>query len=268
MPVWIDNYPMDLAVSETHGFDSEATEHPVERGADITDHVRAKPITLELECIVSDTPLAKLASDATRQGSTLPSENAYAHLLAIRDAQQPVTVETSLGSFASMALISLSVPRASDKSGGLFFSVSFQQVRIVENKRTTVRVAIPIAKRSTSYGTKASGKVESAVVKWRQGLPPGSDRIFATEQVKVVAAPGLAAVIYHANGITPLSDSERKAFEFDMARDARIAERSAAIAASGQKLDNFTDRIARIKKLEDTKNANPGKYVDPKLFGL
>lgn len=272
MPVWIDSYPMDLAVTEMHGFESEATEHPVEKGADVTDHVRAKPITIALECIVSDTPLAKIASDATRQGSTLPSADAYAHLLAIRNARQPVTVETSLGSFASMALISLSVPRENAKSGGLFFSASFQQITIVENKRTTVRVAIPIAKRTTNYGTKASGEVTAAVVTWRKGAPPGGPIIIGTEQVNIKQLPGgLAPVYYHADGAV-LNAAERWAFDVDMKRDAQAeAARNALFNennAAAKKLYDTSLRKARVDALTDAKNANPGKYVDPKLFGL
>ena len=269
MPVFIDGYPMDLAVTETHGFNSDATEYPVENGADITDHVRAKPITIELECVVSDTPLAKIANDATRQGSVLPSADAYAHLLAIRDARQPITIETSLGSFASMVLTSLSVPRAIDKTGGLFFTANFQQVRIVENKRVSVRVAIPIAKRSTNYGMRPSTKVEDAVIGWRKGSPPGSFLIVGTEQVHVAALPGgLSSVYYHADGKTTLSPAEINAFRLDMKRDDRLRSIDTNIENAQTKLNNTNDRADRALKLEDARNANPGKYIDPKLFGL
>lgn len=270
MPVYIDGYPMDLAVSETHGFTSEVAEHPVERGADITDHVRARPITIDMECIVSDTPLAKIANDLTRQGSTLPSEDAYAHLLAIRDARQPVTIETSLGTFSSMAMLSLSVPRDAGKSGGLFFTVSFQQIRVIENKRVTTRVAIPIAKRSTNYGTRASGKADPAKITWRHGLTPGSEFIVYSEQIKVVEiSKGLAPVYYHENGVA-LTAGEREWLFADLKRDANAKSPAPSLVSKPifTQISDSLDRASKIGRLTDAANANPGKFVDPKLFGL
>lgn len=178
MPVYIDGYPMDLAISETHGFEASVTEHPVERGADMVDHVRARPIEIELECVVSDTPIGAIATDPTRQAegqdAPLPSEDAYARLQAIRDARQPVTIETSLGTWTSMALVMLSVPRSRETTGGLFFTATFRQVRVVETQRVTVRTAQPNAKRTGRHGYRAGKKVQGKIFWWHPRYPPGT----------------------------------------------------------------------------------------------
>ena len=40
----IAGFPIDATVTETHDLESEVTEYPTEKGSDITDHVRNKPI--------------------------------------------------------------------------------------------------------------------------------------------------------------------------------------------------------------------------------
>lgn len=167
--VTIDGFPIDVTISEEHTYESEATSYPVETGTDITDHIRPRPIVVTLEGIVSDTPLTKAAvarvangdfvagllplddaSDTTAFGEAtsglLPSDDALLRLIAIRDARQPVSIETSLQIFDNMAMIGLSIPRASDNGDALRFSATFQQIRFVTNERTTIRVAVPRAK--------------------------------------------------------------------------------------------------------------------------
>lgn len=203
MPVYIDGYPMDLAISETHGFEASVTEHPVERGADMVDHVRARPIEIELECVVSDTPIGAIAADPTRQAegqdAPLPSEDAYARLQAIRDARQPVTIETSLGTWTSMALVMLSVPRSRETTGGLFFTATFRQVRVVETQRVTVRTAQPNAKRTGRHGHRAGKKVTPLMLWWRPRWPPGTGELIG----KTIEVDSRDGSLYYRHDVAP-----------------------------------------------------------------
>jgi hypothetical protein len=154
MAVLINGYPIDAALSEEHSFDSEVTEHPVENGADIADHVRARPIVVQMEGVVSDTPIGDIATQRT--GTNLPSEDAFARLMAIRDARQPVTIQTSLQTFENMVLQSLSVPRDARTGRALKFRAIFVQVTLVTNARTTIPVETPRAKKKVNRGNKPS----------------------------------------------------------------------------------------------------------------
>jgi hypothetical protein len=153
----IDGYPIDLALTEEHSFDSEVTEYPVENGADISDNIRNKPLEITLEGIVSDTPIGAIAQDATRQagaGTPLPSRDAYTRIVAIRDARELVTIETSLGKFERMALTHIGVPRDRSTGKALKFTVTFRQVTLVTNERVTVRVAVPNATGKANGGNR------------------------------------------------------------------------------------------------------------------
>jgi hypothetical protein len=47
---------IDATISETTDISAEATEHPVEEGIDITDHIKPNLLSMQLECIVTNTP--------------------------------------------------------------------------------------------------------------------------------------------------------------------------------------------------------------------
>ena len=48
---------LDVDLQESHDLSSEITEHPVEEGADVTDHVRPRLRRVSIEGYVSDTPM-------------------------------------------------------------------------------------------------------------------------------------------------------------------------------------------------------------------
>jgi hypothetical protein len=183
MSAIIDNYPTDVTVSEVHSYPGEATRFPVEVGADTTDHIRELPDEIALECIVSDTPIGEIATHPTRQSvgpeAPLPSADAFQRLREMKRTRRPVTVTTSRGTFDQMACIDFETTNDKDKSGGLFFSIRFQRIEMVTNRRTRIRVATPMA----GAGGRAKAKKKAVdefvrvgakpVTTWRRGVTPG-----------------------------------------------------------------------------------------------
>lgn len=180
----IGGFPMDLAVTEEHGFPGEVSKYPVELGPDISDTIRDLPPYVMIEGIVSDSPSGAIADDPTRKdaaggnapdpNSPLPSAAALEKLKELKAARLPLVVETSLGTYDSMGFVEFTVTRDKEKTAGLFFHARFERMIIVQNKRTKVRV-----KTNAAYG---SGKVTAVaakdlpidqVITWQHGVPPG-----------------------------------------------------------------------------------------------
>lgn len=67
-PVWID-----VSISETHSVGADVTEHPVESGSDIADHIRPTPRTVRIEGFVTNHPIELPLSHA---GGTRAIEDA------------------------------------------------------------------------------------------------------------------------------------------------------------------------------------------------
>jgi hypothetical protein len=53
----IDLMMVDATISETVNYESELTEYPVEDGPDVSDNVRLKPVSLEIQGLVSESPI-------------------------------------------------------------------------------------------------------------------------------------------------------------------------------------------------------------------
>lgn len=171
MSVYIAGYEIDVALAEEHSFDSEVTEHPVETGADVADHVRARPIVVTVEGVVSNTPIGDLALRRNQflsvggEAFAMPSDEVFAFLLDIRDKREPVTIETTLRRFENMVLESLSAPRSRETGDAFRFSATFKQIQLVTNARSTIKVAVPRASAKIDRGNKASPEVPALTPK-------------------------------------------------------------------------------------------------------
>ncbi len=174
-PTLIGDLAIDCTVTETHTATSTVTEHPVESGAKITDHIRPDPVQLSITGIVSDTPIGSrqvqrsiavggASVQVTQQepptSTTGYGRAAWAKLDAIRTAAKPVKVVTRDKTYDSMALVSLSVPKESKTGGALYFTAQFKQIRIVYNRTTKVVVA----KATKSHKKQDTGKQPTAAV--------------------------------------------------------------------------------------------------------
>lgn len=144
----------DAVVTEHHQHASQVTDHPVEEGAPVTDHVRPLPDVLTMEIVVSNTPLEPIDSrivesggvrwtttaflDAPR-GAPGAMVEAYQQLLGWRG--RLMTVVTGLRTYDSMVIADFSAPRDKTTGEALRATVVFRRVRVVKNKFTRTVVA-------------------------------------------------------------------------------------------------------------------------------
>lgn len=147
---------VDAAAREEHNFEADVSEHPVETGAAITDHVRAKPPTVVIEGIVSDTPLEPVAS--LRNDDALPSYTARVRLFEIWYAREPVTIETTVSVYKNMVMQSFNITEDGETGEACRFRATFKQIKLITNNRTTVTVAVPNAKKKLNRGNKPSAE--------------------------------------------------------------------------------------------------------------
>lgn len=152
--VMIDDFLIDCSISENHTFESQVTEYPVESGSNISDNIRPMPITVEMECLVSNSPIGVMKDfrdtisaappgGGSGDDGTKPSVAIYEKLQVIRKNRKPVTIRTSIRTFERMVLKNLTIPRSGKSGDDLRFSATFQQIDTVENKRS-IRVSTPI----------------------------------------------------------------------------------------------------------------------------
>jgi hypothetical protein len=188
---------IDAVVREVHKFAGEVTEHPVEEGADISDHYRPAPRGVQLEGVISDTPLrvpGSHSNDAqqiqrtfdiptelfalqlgpipiriagpTHQGSVTtfskPMErvkSTWEEFEAIFAQQKIITIVTTLRVYPDMALRELDVER---RANSYHFTCFALQIRTVVSGRSAAAIPIPKVKRAVP--TVEKGKQDTAPV--------------------------------------------------------------------------------------------------------
>lgn len=154
---------VDAVASETHSSSAQVTEHPVEKGSKVSDHVQIQPMRLSLEVVITNTPseLPKShTSGATENtqdgvlkfdGQMQRPLDTWLDLKDAFDAASVFTVNTALKTYDDMVMIGLTVPREAGgigsagqvngetRVGSLKFAIEFQQIRIVASREGVVQ---------------------------------------------------------------------------------------------------------------------------------
>ena len=153
----------DASLSESHLSEADITDHPVEEGANIADHIRNRPDSIEINGVVTNTPIAYLASLTAKSPLTsdLGSvddrvETAYQELLRIKNTGELVEVITSLRTYKNMVLKSVSVVR--DQANGNILNTSVALREMLIANALSVDLPIPaevVDKVKTKKGKKS-----------------------------------------------------------------------------------------------------------------
>jgi hypothetical protein len=158
---------IDCTSSEEMSLEAQATLHDIEDGARISDHVIKKGRTLNIEGIISDSPInltGALIGNVTGFASSQMSATARATAaaaavvmanLALSDSAKPskaaldifeeiyanntlLTIVAGLATYENMILERFSAPRKAGTAGALVFSAGFRQVSIIAGQSVAV----------------------------------------------------------------------------------------------------------------------------------
>lgn len=162
----------DCSVSERHTDEAEITEHPVEFGSDVSDHIRKLPKSIEINGIVTNTPIVFLASLMAPSpvitdflSKTDRVEAAYAELQRVMDDGELVDVVTSLKTYDNMAITSLVVDRDVATGNVLNCVVSLREVVIA----STLTVDLPLPQNVANKAAKNKGAASKSAGSAAQG---------------------------------------------------------------------------------------------------
>lgn len=133
VPTTIGGLVLDVTFEEEHRLSSDVTDHPVEGGGTIQDHVVLSPRMLKISGFVTDTPLV---ASGLPLGS-LRTSAAFAMLEQLWLARIPFIVITQLRVYPSMVIDRLSVPRNS-REGSVRFECTFKEITTVSSQNTTI----------------------------------------------------------------------------------------------------------------------------------
>jgi hypothetical protein len=118
--------PLDVVVREVHESDLFITRHPVENGADVSDHAIVEPKRLTIDAVAGSRP-----------GTPATVAGAFQAISRLQESRQPFSIVTALTVYRNMLIERLSVDR--DKTYGrvLFFRAELREVIIVDTETTS-----------------------------------------------------------------------------------------------------------------------------------
>ena len=159
----------DILVSRADTYTNEVTDFPIYSGDYISDHVIKKPISITLDCAISNTPIATGSVSLTNEGSgkysgssgsdgtTNDANTAYEQLVSFRENKTALTVQNGLVVMQNMMITSLTIPQKEKTNHVLYFTIALKQVRVV------VSTYVQIKNIDSSLADKTSAPVNNKV---------------------------------------------------------------------------------------------------------
>ncbi len=143
--VAIGSIVLDATVEERHEYSATVTDHPIEAGGFVTDHIYENPRVLSVTGEITDSPVTLFS---VLNGVSNRRIEAKDQLLELYHARERVTLVTGLEIYTDMVMEGLVFPRDQRTGRRLQFNATFKQTSFVESEIVGVATekAAPAAK--------------------------------------------------------------------------------------------------------------------------
>lgn len=179
----------DASIEEQHSKAATLTDHPIEDGSDVTDHVRQQPDSIRMVGEISNHPLSRILTvntgpDGSQRFGVINTGDdprdrvtvAWTQLIYLIENAIPVTIVTTLWTYEDMVITSIDVPRNAKLGNTLHFTallrhISFVKSATVDAPATTVTTAKPpvpkgkqVTKPATEEQSTFAGNIYKSIV--------------------------------------------------------------------------------------------------------
>jgi hypothetical protein len=147
---------LDATISEATTYAADVTSYPVERGTDASDHIRARPVQITVEGIITNNPLQESGLRDSKDASR--ASNAVDTLRKLQETGTLCTLYVATKKFDNMALESFNFTRTKDTAGGVRLTLNFKQIQTVELRLVEVRRNESRSKKKKDLGNQTAEK--------------------------------------------------------------------------------------------------------------
>lgn len=127
---------IDATISEGHECNSEITNHPVEFGANVSDHAIVQPRVFSMQGFISAVDLRGNAG--ILDGAFYRGHTAWEELKKAWQEIRPLAIQTNLDNYTNLFITNLKTSQTWRNSLSLEFEATFQEVIIVSTTDTYV----------------------------------------------------------------------------------------------------------------------------------
>lgn len=155
----IGSYFFDAFLQIDHSSDAVMTEHPIESGSTVSDHVYLLPKKLTMIIGMSDVLTSLVPSQFT--GGYSRSVTAYNLLKELQAKKTPLFIHTRLGSYQNMVITSISSSDTYETQFGLRVTVTLQEAIVSTVKLVPVSIAPNVTNSNNNGQTNVDAVNES-----------------------------------------------------------------------------------------------------------
>lgn len=149
--VTIISLELDATLAESMTHTAIVTEHPVEEGSNIADHVRVEPVKLSLEGMVTNHAVVPTLINL----NWTKVEDTYSIFRKWQTDATRLTVKTSLDTYEDMILKSFTIKRSGPASNNILpVSVEFQHIETATSAISGAKAPKPKIKKAEPKETK------------------------------------------------------------------------------------------------------------------
>lgn len=125
----------DCTVSERHSDQLTITDHPVEEGANVSDHAQKEPPVLELNGIISNQPILLNVVDDLQPSVAGGSpdnraQDAYDEFIRLQESASLLQIATEVRDYEDMMIASIAVQRDKDTRNILDIGLTLRKFRV------------------------------------------------------------------------------------------------------------------------------------------
>lgn len=175
-PTQVGSLKVDIVKSFEYTYDQDVTEHPVETGFEIADHIVNKPLKLTMTVGISSTPVTWFYKNGWGEKKFA---NGLQLLEEIRDKKEPVTIIRPEKKYDNMVMTSCRVSKQDSSKSIIYADLAFQQIVKVTTQTTAIPENVVTASQEENAGETAAnagaGKTSSVNVGGGSANIPGSD---------------------------------------------------------------------------------------------
>ena len=132
VPATIGDLQVDCVVDHITSFDSSVTEHPIEGGFVIADHVSRQPMKLSVTVIITPTPVSYFRITGGSNPDRLGEASAYFEQVHLKG--EPITIVLPDRICENMVMTSCPLPRNVQNGFCYRLGLEFSHVTIVSQK--------------------------------------------------------------------------------------------------------------------------------------
>ncbi len=145
----------DVTIEEDSVDEMVITEHPVERGAAITDHCYKRPSSVVITAGWSNSSTSAL-------GNPFYVQSVYAQLIQLQNTRQPFDIVTGKRAYQNMLFKRLSVKTDEKSENSLMLTAECQEIILVSTQTVTTPDATNMANPQSNSGVTSRG-TQSAI---------------------------------------------------------------------------------------------------------